>query len=128
MAREVGKTLGILLPQGTEQSWAYKTYMEACEHMAREMTPQERAADVIETWKTYDPTGFRIGHLTQLIEGAIKQTRRAALLECANKVKDRAALWRSHGGAKIGFPYGHLTVEDECDSIADELHRLAQEG
>ena len=55
--------------------------------MDKPMTPQERAADVIETWKTYDPTGFRIGHLTQLIEDAIKRTRRAALLEAAEFLK-----------------------------------------
>ena len=29
MAREVGKKVDILLPPGTEQSWAYKAYMEA---------------------------------------------------------------------------------------------------
>ena len=98
--------------------------------MAREMTPQERAAAFI---KSTFPLHLREdgepcdGDIEDVIAHD-KQTRRAALLECANKVKDRAALWRSHGGAKIGFPYGHLTVEDECDSIADELHRLAQEG
>jgi hypothetical protein len=112
-----------------------------------EMTPQERAAALVEqmlvfiektsrrklsfsaivdmnTGKTENPQDRLIAAVTKHDQ----QTRRAALLECANKVKDRAALWRSHGGAKIGFPYGHLTVEDECDSIADELHRLAQEG
>ena len=109
--------------------------------MAREMTPQERAA-VYKYHRVFDGYNFLSGpkgmeeivtHDMELVsledhEAALQQTRRAALLECANKVKDRAALWRSHGGAKIGFPYGHLTVEDECDSIADELHRLAQEG
>ena len=90
------------------------------------MTPQERAAAFVQAWmkqSTYTTESF----INDVLEHD-KETRRAALLECANKVKDRAALWRSHGGAKIGFPYGHLTVEDECDSIADELHRLAQEG
>ena len=52
--------------------------------------------------------------------------RAAGARECVEKVRARAALWRAHGGAKIGFPYGHLTVEGECDSIADELGKFAQ--
>ena len=54
--------------------------------------------------------------------------RAAGARECVEKVRARAALWRAHGGAKIGFPYGHLTVEGECDSIADELGKFARQA
>lgn len=54
--------------------------------------------------------------------------RAAGARECVEKVRARAALWRAHGGAKIGFPCGHLTVEGECDSIADELGKFAQQA
>ena len=57
-----------------------------------------------------------------------QQTRQDALREAANKVRDRALLWGSHGGAKIGFPYGHLTIEGEYESMASALDRLASEG
>ena len=94
--------------------------------MAREMTPQERAAALLERMGL-------CGHpaASQFVGDIIEhdqQTRRAALLEAAHKVRDRALLWRSHGGAKVGFPYGHLTIEGEYESMADELARLASEG
>ncbi len=104
--------------------------------MATEMTPQERA-DLKEIarklvlqineitpmqWDKHDDKDQAI------VLAALQTTRRAALLEAAHKVRDRALLWRSHGGAKVGFPYGHLTIEGEYESMADELARLASEG
>lgn len=59
---------------------------------------------------------------------SFQQGRVAGARECVEKVRARAALWRAHGGAKIGFPYGHLTVEGECDSIADELGKFARQA
>lgn len=105
------------------------------------MTPQERAA-VYKYHRVFDGYNFLSGpkgmeeivtHDMELVsledhEVALQQTRRAALLEAAHKVRDRALLWRSHGGAKVGFPYGHLTIEGEYESMADELARLASEG
>ena len=91
------------------------------------MTPQERAAAIAEQIvKALDvhPSPINIDAVLPWVQ----QTRRAALLEAMEKVKDRALLWRSHGGAKIAFPYDHLTVEGECDVIAAALDRLAQEG
>ena len=95
--------------------------------MAREMTPQERAAAIAEQIvRSLDvhPSPINIDAVLPWV----KETRRAALLEAAHKVRDRALLWRSHGGAKVGFPYGHLTIEGEYESMADELARLASEG
>ena len=98
------------------------------------VTPQERAAiqsfyyrlharvEGGEFQERYEQED--IGRIIELLD----ETRRAALLEAMEKVKDRALLWRSHGGAKIAFPYDHLTVEGECDVIAAALDRLAQEG
>ena len=59
---------------------------------------------------------------------ALKTARQAVLREASQAVRNRALLWRSHGGAKVGFPYGHLTIEGEYESMADELDRLASEG
>ncbi|MBX3121364.1 MAG: hypothetical protein KF784_20115 [Fimbriimonadaceae bacterium] len=90
------------------------------------MTTQERAAAFVQAWmkqSTYTTESF----INDVLEHD-KETRRAALLEAAHKVRDRALLWRSHGGAKVGFPYGHLTIEGEYESMADELARLASEG
>ena len=63
-----------------------------------------------------------------LLDKLLKTTRQAALREASQAVRNRALLWRSHGGAKVGFPYGHLTIEGEYESMADELDRLASEG
>ena len=102
--------------------------------MAREMTPQERAA--IQSFYYLLHAGVEGGEFQERYEQEdigriielLDETRRAALLEAAHKVRDRALLWRSHGGAKVGFPYGHLTIEGEYESMADELARLASEG
>lgn len=55
-----------------------------------------------------------------------QQARREALEEAAKVARDRALLWKSHGGAKMASPYGHLTVEGECEVIASELDRLRE--
>jgi len=38
---------------------------------------------------------------------------------------ERAALWRAHGGTMMAFPHGHLSVEGECDLIAERISALA---
>ena len=98
--------------------------------MAREMTPQERAAALYATLSCvlYNEGHHDADQDIAVLAEALQTTRRAALLEAAHKVRDRALLWRSHGGAKVGFPYGHLTIEGEYESMADELARLASEG
>ena len=55
-----------------------------------------------------------------------QQVRREALDEAAKVARDRALLWKSHGGAKMASPYGHLTVEGECEVIADAIDRLRE--
>ena len=86
---------------------------------------------VLEMGHQYDGAlaGYGDGEwLGPITPDSFQQGRVAGARECVEKVRARAALWRAHGGAKIGFPYGHLTVEGECDSIADELGKLAQQA
>ena len=86
---------------------------------------------VLEMGHQYDGAlaGYGDGEwLGPITPESYQHGRAAGARECVEKVRARAALWRAHGGAKIGFPYGHLTVEGECDSIADELGKLAQQA
>lgn len=62
----------------------------------------------------------------KIVKEALQQARREALEEAAKVARDRALRWKSHGGAKMASPYGHLTVEGECEVIASELDRLRE--
>ena len=116
MAREVGKKVDILLPPGTDQSWAYKAYMEAS------MAPHdltERAEGLIRRLFSLhlDDNGDPDPTDVQTIVEMLQQTRRAALLEAAKLVGDYNCM-HDHG----------KKATKACDDVFDELHRLAQEG
>lgn len=80
----------------------------------------------VEAWhkrlQEADEAYYAVGELND----ALQQARREALEEAAKVVRDRALLWKSHGGAKMASPYGHLTVEGECEVIADAIDRLRE--
>ena len=89
--------------------------------MAREMTPQERAAAIVDKVKS-ELTPIWLGGrqrmlLEQEIAEALQATRRAALLEAAKLVGDYNCM-HDHG----------KKATKACDDVFDELHRLAQEG
>ena len=87
--------------------------------MAREMTPQERAAALYRALGD----GCDLSAPEQekrdieAITDALTDTRRAALLEAAKLVGDYNCM-HDHG----------KKATKACDNVFDELHRLAQEG
>ena len=52
------------------------------------------------------------------------KTKREAIEGCAKVVDNRVTLWKSHGGAEMASPHGHLTVEGECEVIAQAIRAL----
>jgi hypothetical protein len=108
--------------------------------MAREMTPQERAAAIVDKVKS-ELTPIWLGGrqrmlLEQEIAEAIIATRRAALLEAAQVVRE----FVQHYPTDIfiePLPGQHGRTVDACSAsairaicptIADAIDRLAQEG
>ena len=84
--------------------------------LPRDLTAERAAEQVIENWKAYDPSGFRIGHLEHLITTALKTARQEALREAARvaqQAKDDCALGR---------------VRDAYEYVIARLDRLASEG
>ena len=88
--------------------------------MAREMTPQERAAAIVDKVKSALTPIWLGGRQRMLLEQEIAEaltaTRRAALLEAAKLVGDYNCM-HNHG----------KRATKACDDVFDELHRLAQE-
>ena len=86
--------------------------------MAREMTPQERAAALLNRIVGIIPMqpSQREVRIEWLIEYA-QETRRAALLEAAKLVGDYNCMHNHGKGAPKVY-----------DDVFDELQRLAQEG
>ena len=88
------------------------------------MTPQERAAAFVQAWmkqSTYTTESF----INDVLEHD-KQTRRAALLECAKVARNRADLYKPKLGLWLNMVNYHRS--QEADDLADTLDRLAQEG
>jgi len=92
-------------------------------------TAQRRAEAVNRILSMYQLESVRAGYRVA-VQAAIcrelQQARREALEEAAKVARDRALLWKSHGGTKMASPYSHLTVEGECEVIAGELDRLRE--
>ena len=100
------------------------------------MTPQERAAAFVQAWmkqSTYTTESF----INDVLEHD-KQTRRAALLEAAEKIRERGNEYLRDCEAKDARGKRY---RDTCDmrrvnsgrawalkDLADELARLASEG
>jgi len=85
--------------------------------MAREMTPQERAAALI--WRLFGIVEMQPYQRAARIEWILehdKETRRAALLECVQQLREGARLAQSREAANALS--GHAYTID----------RLAQEG
>ena len=94
-------------------------------HMAREMTPQERATAIAEQIvRALDvhPSPINIDAVLPWVQ----QTRRAALLECAKVARNRADLYKPKLGLWLNMVNYHRS--QEADDLADTLDRLAQEG
>lgn len=91
-------------------------------------TAQRRAELLLHKLAGWEPnlTATDVASDIQRIADALQQARREALEEAAKVVRDRALLWKSHGGAKMASPYGHLTVEGECEVIANAIDRLRE--
>ena len=97
------------------------------QHMAREMTPQERAAALLDRIVGIIPMqpSQREARIEWLVEFA-QATRRAALLECAKVARNRADLYKPKLGLWLNMVNYHRS--QEADDLADTLDRLAQEG
>ena len=84
--------------------------------MAREMTPQERAAAIVDKVKSALTPIWLGGRQRMLLEqeiaAAIIATRRAALLQCAEMI----------------FAEHKSTDSDKWIDLGNELRKLAQEG
>ena len=123
MAREVGKKVDILLPPGTDQSWAYKAYMEAS------MAPHdltERAEGLIRRLFSLhlDDNGDPDPTDVQTIVEMLQQTRRAALLEAAQVIPRNWLDPLLKGVRTSSCP----EIEQLLQNIKTEIDRLAQEG
>ena len=100
--------------------------------MAREMTQQERAA--IQSFYYRLHAGVEGGEFQERYEqediGRIielmKETSRAALMECAKVARNRADLYKPKLGLRLNMVNYHRS--QEADDLADTLDRLAQEG
>lgn len=98
--------------------------------MAREMTPQERAAAIVDKVKSALTPIWLGGRQRMLLEQEIAEaltaTRRAALLEAVNIAKGYAEAAKV---LDVEGPYSYRTSKrktSEC--IAAAIERLAQEG
>ena len=126
MAREVGKKVDILLPPGTDQSWAYKAYMEAS------MAPHdltERAEGLIRRLFSLhlDDNGDPDPTDVQTIVEMLQQTRRAALMEAADEIER----FIDYSGGCVGTENDPRVVAVNrfiTINIVPLLNRLAQEG
>ena len=121
MAREVGKKVDILLPPGTDQSWAYKAYMEAS------MAPHdltERAEGLIRRLFSLhlDDNGDPDPTDVQTIVEMLQQTRRAALMEAR-----QAVLGERFSATEIDCSEDAV-YNDAIDDALGAIDRLAQEG
>ena len=79
------------------------------------MTPQERAAALVSEWLK-KPCVAGSGSLTHEIADALSATRRAALLECVQQLREGARLAQSR------------EVANALSGHAYTIDRLAQEG
>ena len=86
--------------------------------MAREMTPQERAAVLLASLKGWEPnlTATDVLHDKHRIVEFTQATRRAALLECVQQLREGARLAQSR------------EVANALSGHAYTIDRLAQEG
>ena len=82
--------------------------------MAREMTPQERAAALYATLSCvlYNEGHHDADQDIAVLAEALQTTRRAALLECANRI----------------FAEHKSIDSDKWIDLGNELRKLAQEG
>ena len=90
------------------------------------MTPQERAAQL---YGSLTCTTYRDGYQDPdndiaLIADVLQQTRRAALLEAAEKARERSSRQRNDCELRTT----HMLRTDEAELIAYAIDRLAQEG
>lgn len=98
--------------------------------MAREMTPQERAAALLELIDPFVPQyAWRDAEQKrtvklELIANAIQATRRAALLEAAQVIPRNWLDPLLKGVRTSSCP----EIEQLLQSIKAEIYRLAQEG
>ena len=81
--------------------------------MATEMTPQERAeyaaANIYDVVKRF---AYPYASIEKIVLRAVTETRRAALLECSNRI----------------FAEHKSTDSDKWIDLGHELRKLAQEG
>ena len=85
--------------------------------MAREMTPQERAAELAEQISgAHHQLAYPGATVRSLVFDALQQTRRAALLECVQQLREGARLAQSR------------EVANALSGHAYTIDRLAQEG
>ena len=131
MAREVGKKVDILLPPGTDQSWAYKAYMEAS------MAPHdltERAEGLIRRLFSLhlDDNGDPDPTDVQTIVEMLQQTRRAALLEAAQVIEDDCyggVDYFSDADTTLSFTDQMKRAHNKNQAkLAEQVRKLAQEG
>ena len=84
--------------------------------MAREMTPQERAAELAEQISgAHHQLAYPGATVRSLVFDALQQTRRAALLECVQQLREGARLAQSR------------EVANALSGHAYTIDRLAQE-
>ena len=85
--------------------------------MAREMTPQERAVELAEQINgAHHQLAYPGATVRSLVFDALQETRRAALLECVQQLREGARLAQSR------------EVANALSGHAYTIDRLAQEG
>lgn len=96
--------------------------------MAREMTPQERAAELAEQISgAHHQLAYPGATVRSLVFDALQQTRRAALLEVAEEIER----FLDYSGGCVGTENDPRVVAVNrfiTISIVPLLNRLAQEG